>query len=121
MLIEYKVIAILLYSIICQVHVEVIKVAMLRSNILLSSESSQPLLVNEDSKGIDSVYQGINSQIKFETIYKIGFTEISLRNVLVALLEIHILKSSYQKYSFALAKMHRFDDESLIILLFVKL
>jgi ribosomal protein S26 len=35
MFIEDKVITILLYCIVCQVHVEVIKVAMLRPNILL--------------------------------------------------------------------------------------
>ena len=47
--------------------------------------------------------------------------KIALSNILVTLLEVHILKSSDQVDAFTLAKMDRLYYECLVVLLFVEL
>lgn len=62
--IEYKILTVLLYSIVCQMHVEIIKIASLGSYILLCSEAGKTFLIDENSQGVDAIDQGIDSQVK---------------------------------------------------------
>lgn len=96
-LIEFESIALLLYGVVSQVHKQVIYVfrVLTRRFELFCGETRETFLVNEDTKGINSVDQGIHTQIKFQVIYQVGVVQVFLRYILVALLELDIFEPSY--------------------------
>ena len=64
--IELESIALLLYSIVSQVHEQVIYVLRVLTGWfeLFRCEASETLLVNEYTQGVHSIDQGVDSQIK---------------------------------------------------------
>ena len=48
--------------------------------VRLCTESCKTLLVNKDSKGIDTVHQNIDSQVIFEIIHEVRIVQIVLNN-----------------------------------------
>jgi hypothetical protein len=120
-LIKDKVVRVLLDGVVGQVHKEVVEVAVLRSNVLLSRETGEPLLVNEYPQGVNTVDQDIYSEVELQAIDQVGLMEVSLSDVLISLLKVHVLNASDEENPLALAKIDRLHDECLVVLLFVEL
>ena len=97
-------------------HEEVIDVLWIltRSFEWLSRESGKAFLIHEYSKGINSVYQGVDSQIELKSIYKVWIVQISLGNILVPILELNILKLPHQKDAATLTQVHWLNNKDLV-------
>ena len=121
MLIEDKILAILLDGIVCQVHIQVVKVGVLGTHVFLCSKTCQTLLIHVDTKWIHSIDKGIDTQIKLQTVNKVRFVKVPLRHVLVTLLQVHVLEAPNEENAFALAKVYGLYNESLVILFLIEL
>jgi hypothetical protein len=60
-LIENEGVRVLLYRVVSQVHEKVVQVAVL-----------QTFLEDKDSERVDTIDQGVNAQVEFETVYEVG-------------------------------------------------
>lgn len=98
-------------------HEEVIEVAFLGSDILLSRKPSQTLLVDEYSQRFNTVDQCVYSQVKLQIIDQVRLMQVSLSYDRVRTLKINVLKASNQVNSSALAHVDRLDNEGLIVFL----
>ena len=77
-------------SVVGEVDVEVVQVALVGAGVFFSCKSRKPFLVDEEAEWIDSIDQCVDSQIEFEVVDNIGLVEVALCNQLAA--GVHILK-----------------------------
>jgi hypothetical protein len=54
--------------VVCQVHEFVVQVLGTRRLVLLSSESGQTLLVDEDPQGVDTRYEDVDTHVELQTV-----------------------------------------------------
>ena len=93
-----------------QVHVQIIKIDLLRWLIFVSSQSAQPFVIKVYSHRINSTQHYVNPQIKLQLINKKRFVKVSLNNVM--LLFVKIFQRSCHENTFSLAWCFRLTDES---------
>jgi hypothetical protein len=69
--IKFKLVRFLLYRIVSEMHKEVVDIfgVLTRGLIFLGCKTSEPLLVDIDAKGVHSVYESVNSEVKLQTVY----------------------------------------------------
>ena len=115
-LVSLEGIRLLVDGVVGQVHIEVVKVALLRALILLSSEPSKSFSEDKNSQRIDSVDQDVDPHIEFKTVNKVRLMHVPLANVLLASFHVDVVEVSRQIDAPALARSHWFDDESLSLL-----
>ena len=76
------------YSVVSQVHVQVVKIVLVGRPVFARCESAQAFLVEEDAKGVHSTQQHINAQIKLQFVYQEWLMEISLDYVVLIWIEV---------------------------------
>lgn len=76
-----KIVSVLVYGVIGQMHKEVSKVTPDGGNILGRGETSQAFVVNKDPQRGHRRNQNVNAQIKLKTINQVRLVKVSLRDV----------------------------------------
>ena len=97
----HEILTFLIYSIVGQVHAEVVEIATKRRYIILRREPRQALLVNEDAKRDDTRDQHVDAQVELEIIDEEGLVEVALRHIVLSMLD--PLEVPRQEDSFSLA------------------
>lgn len=97
-------------------HKEVVEVALLRPNVLLSRESSKAFLVHEYAQGVHPVYHHVDPQVELQVVNQVRLREVPLSHHLVTLLYLHVLRLPHQVDSPTLAHVDRLDNERLDLL-----
>ena len=101
------------YSVVSQVHVQVVKIVLVGRSVFARCESAQAFLVEEDAKGVHSTQQHINAQIKLQFVYQEWLMEISLDYVV--LIWIEVFQAPRQENTATLCCGLGLGDESLAI------
>ena len=108
-LICHKILTLLIYSIIGQVHHQVAQVTANRRDILFGSKSGQPFFIDEYAQWVYACDQHINSKVELQIIDQVRLMEITLGYVVLPWLDKVV--SSGEKYSLALTHGFRFNYE----------
>jgi hypothetical protein len=69
--IKFKLVRFLLNRIVSEMHKEIVDIfgVLTRCLIFLGCKTSEPLLVDIYTKGVHSVYESVNSEVKLQTVY----------------------------------------------------
>ena len=102
-LVLLKVVIVFVDSIVCEMHVQVVHVVIIRHLVLLSGESSKTPLMQIYAERVHTIEEGIDSQIKFKVVYQVGPLDVSLHNATFVFTIFHdALKISCEKDSLPL-------------------
>lgn len=77
------VVAVFVDSVVCEVHEDVLEVALQWAFVRDSSESGKSFFVYENSKGADTVDKDVDSKIELQAIDEKRFVEVPLDNVAI--------------------------------------
>jgi hypothetical protein len=69
---------VLVDGVVCKMHVQIVDIGLRWRFVFLGGKPGQTLIVNVNSQGVTSSYQGINSQVEFKTLI-----QQRIRNVLL--------------------------------------
>ena len=98
-------------------HVQVVKVVLLRSYVLLGREPCQALLKYENPQRVNPIHQNVDPQVKFKTVNQVRFRDVPLCDEVLTLLLLDVFKAPYQVNTSALAHVDWLDDEGLVLFL----
>ena len=87
-------------GVVCQMHIQIIQVALSWRFVFCCCKSAKPFLIEINSQGVNTTKQNINSQIKFQVVNQKWFMQISLNHIMF--LRVKIFKISGEENSFAL-------------------
>ena len=87
MLVVDEVGALFVYSVVREVHHDVLNVLLARFFVLLRGEPAEALLVDEDLEGPDTFEEDVDSHVEFEIVYEVGVHEVFLDYVVFAVVE----------------------------------
>ena len=96
-------------------HVQVVKVVLLRSYVLLGREPCQALLKYENPQRVNPIHQNVDPQVKFETVNQVRFSHVPLCDEVLTLLLLDVFKAPYQVNTPALAHPVWFHDISHLL------
>ena len=102
-----------IYSVVGQVHVQIVKIVLVWRSVFARCESAQTFLVEEDAQGVHTAQQHINAQIEFQFVYQEWLMEISLDYVV--LIWIKVFQVPRQENTSTLRCSFGLGDESLAI------
>ena len=97
-------------------HEEIVQVAVVWSCVLLGGKPSKSFTEDENAKGVDSVDEHVNSEVKLEVVDKIWLVKVSLDDILLVVFEVNAVEVASKEYASALARRCRLDDEGLCLL-----
>ena len=106
----HKILVMLVYRIIRQMHIQIVYVAVIWLFIFFSCHSHKPIFEHENSQRIYAVKQGIDSQIEFLVVNHVRIRNVSLSNDVFV--RIHLSWISHKVYSPSLTLRLRLNDES---------
>lgn len=97
--------------VICQVHVEVVEIALLWGLVLASGKPTKAFVVKIDPQRIYAAKHHVYSKIKFKFVDQKGFVHVSLHNIVPILFK--VIQGPGEEYALALAGSFRLAYESL--------
>lgn len=106
-----EILSILIDSIICEVHEQVIQVRSDGRIVLWCCKSSKALVEHKNSERRNACKIDVNPQVELEAINQVRLVEVALCDVMFVLIE--PVKISSQKNAFALTTILRLNDECL--------
>lgn len=90
-------------------HAQIVQVAAHRAVIGLGREPCQAFFVYEAAERIDAGHEHVYSQVKFETVYEVGFVQVFLGNIVLSLYQ--PVAVSRQENASSLAVLFGLHDE----------
>jgi len=103
-------------------HVEIIKVIIIRPLVLLSCEPSQPHLVKIDPERVDPVQKHVYSEVEFQLIYEVRLVNVPLHHHPLLLASVHdFVQTSRKENALPLGKTLWLDDVGFSLLRFLDL
>ena len=102
-----------IYSVVRQVHVQVVKIILVGRSVFARCESAQAFLVEKDAQGVHTAQQHIDAQIELQLVYQEWLMEVSLDYVVLIWIEIFQIPS--QENASTLCCSLGLGDESLAI------
>ena len=79
-LVLLKVVIVLVDCIVCEMHVQIVHVEIIRHLVLLSGESRKTPLMQVDAQRVHTIEEGIDSQIEFEVVDQVGPLDVPLHH-----------------------------------------
>ena len=114
-LVLLKVVIVLVDGIVCQVHVQIVHVEIIRHLVLLGGESCEATLMQVDTQRVHTIKEGIDPQIEFKVVDQVGPLDVALHHATFVFTVFHdALKISCEKDSLALREPLWLDDEGLL-------
>ena len=77
-----------IYSVVGQVHVQIVKIVLVWRSVFARCESAQPFLVEEDAQGVHTAQQHINAQIELQFVYQEWLVQVALNYVVLIWIEV---------------------------------
>lgn len=107
-LVEDELLIFLIDGVVGEVHAHVLHILLIRSNVGLSGESSQPFPEDEHSQWVYSCHQNVDAEVELQSLNQIGPTEVSLHHTV--LLWVDVLQLPGQENALPLRQAFRLDD-----------
>lgn len=86
--VEDKLRVVLVYCVICEVHVLFVEVTGCRLDVLLSRQPSQTLPEHVQPKGVRSAEQDVNPEVELQTVQEKRAGQVTLNHIVFSILEI---------------------------------
>lgn len=89
-------------------HADVLHVLLIRSHVVFSGKSGQPVPENKDAQRVHSGHQHVDAQIELQPINQVRTTQVTLDHAVLG--RVDVLQPTSQKDSFSLGQALRLND-----------